>query len=60
MTSYKQALIVVMENGALIHWSGYAEDRNHAEGLAIEYAKDINGGQVWDTAFYPVIEKESI
>ena len=56
ITSYKQSLIVVMENGAIIHWTGYAKDRGQAKGLAIEYAKEINGGQVWDTAYYPVIE----
>lgn len=58
MTSYKQSLIVVMENGAIIHWTGYAKDREQAKGLAIEYAKGINSGQVWDTAFYPVTEKD--
>ena len=49
-----------MENGELIHWTGYAEDRNHAEELAVEYA--INhcnyNYDVWDTAFYPVTSKE--
>lgn len=54
MTEYKQALIVVMENGSIIHWTGYAEDTKHAEGLAIEYAQEKAGCQVWDTAFCPV------
>ena len=56
MTEYKQSLIVVMENGAIVQWVGYAEDTKHAEGLAIEYAKEKEGCQVWDTAFCPIIE----
>lgn len=58
MTEYKQALIVVMENGALIHWTGYAEDTKQAEGLAIEYAREQCKCAVWDTAFIPVIGED--
>ena len=56
MTEYKQSLIVVMENGSIVRWVGYAENTKHAEGLAIEYAKEKEGCQVWDTAFCPMIE----
>lgn len=58
MTDYKQALVVVMANGSIIHWIGYAEDTKHAEGLAIEYAQEKAGCQVWDIAHCPMIEKE--
>lgn len=56
MTEYKQALIVVMENGTFVYWTGYAEDRDHAEGLAREYAQEKAGCQVWDIAHCPIIE----
>ena len=51
---YKHSLVVVMESGKLVLWTGYAEDTKQAEGLAIECATSKHGGQVWDTAFRPV------
>ena len=52
---YKQSLIVVMETGKIVYWTGVADDPKHAEGLAISYAKEKHDCQIWDTAFRPVL-----
>ena len=54
MTPYKQSYIMVMESGKIIKWTGQAEDKNHGEGLALEYAQEQNGEQVWDFCNRPV------
>lgn len=35
-----------MENGQIITWRGFADDQNHAEGLAVAYANEKTGEQV--------------
>lgn len=52
--TYKQSYVVVMESGRLVRWTGYAQDRRHGEGLAVEHAQKKFGGQVWDVAARPV------
>jgi hypothetical protein len=44
VNSYRIAL--TMENNSSIEWEGYAEDENHAEGLAIAYATKRTSEQV--------------
>jgi len=51
---YKQSYVVVMESGKVVLWTGYASDTKHGEGLAIAYAQEKHGGQVWDIANRPV------
>jgi pyrroloquinoline quinone (PQQ) biosynthesis protein C len=58
-SKYKQSRVVVMDSGKIVLWTGYAEDQKHAEGLAIAYAIEKHGGQVWDSAVRPVISKGS-
>jgi len=53
-TQYKQSFIVVMESGKVIKWTGKADDLAHGEGLAIAYATEKTGEQVWDTCHRPV------
>jgi len=50
----KYSYIIVMETGKVVYWTGYAEDSNHGEGLAIDYAINRHGGQVFDIASRPV------
>ncbi len=52
-THYKQSYILVMENGKIIKWAGKAEDKNHGEGLAVEYAQEKTGQQVWNMCSRP-------
>lgn len=54
MKAFKQSYVVVMESGKVVYWTGKAEDIGHGEGLAIEYAINNHGGQVWDIASRPV------
>lgn len=51
--SYMQHYALVMEDGRIVLWSGKAEDKNHGEGLAIAYATEKTGLQVWDIASRP-------
>jgi hypothetical protein len=51
---YKQSYVIVMENGKIIKWTGYAEDTPKGEGLAIKYAQEKEQCQVWDIANRPV------
>lgn len=44
LNSYE--ITLTMENGQNVIWEGYAEDQDHAEGLAIEYAKRRTSEQV--------------
>ena len=44
LNSYE--VVLTMENGVNIRWEGYAEDENHAEGLATAYATSKTGEQV--------------
>ena len=53
-TQYKQSFIMVMEDGKFILWTGKADDTKHGEGLAIAYAVERTGSQVWDIANRPV------
>lgn len=55
---YKQAYIVVMENGKLVKWTGFAENKKHGEGLAIAHAVEKEGCQAWDIANRPIKGKE--
>lgn len=52
--AYKQSYILVMESGQLVRWTGLADDKEHAIGLAKEYAVAKTGEQVWDIANRPV------
>lgn len=55
MKAYKMSFVVVMDSGKIVLWTGKAEDVSHGEGLAIEYAVNKHGGQVWDIARRPVL-----
>lgn len=59
VSKYKQSYLMVMEDGSIIKWTGYAEDKNHGEGLAIEYATNRDGShptkQVWDMCNRPIL-----
>ena len=46
VNSYR--VYMTMENKEVIEWEGYAEDRDNAEGLAIEYAKHRTDSQVYE------------
>ena len=46
VNSYR--VYMTMENKEVIEWEGYAEDRENAEGLAIEYAKHRTDSQVYE------------
>lgn len=46
VNSYR--IVLEMESGKTIEWEGYADDEQHAEGLAMEYANSVNGEQVAD------------
>jgi len=56
MSEYKQSYVIVMENGDIVKWTGYAESNDLGEGLAVTYAKSKynNACRVWDTANRPV------
>lgn len=51
---YKQSYLLVMESGKIVKWIGYGLDKDHGEGLAIEYAVSKTGEQVWDMCNRPV------
>ena len=51
---YKQSYIVVMENGQIVKWTGKGENKEHGEGLALAYATEKTGLQVWDICNRPV------
>lgn len=53
VTAYKQKYIVIMEDGQIIKVTIKAQNSAHGEGLAIAYATEKNGGQVWDIANCP-------
>jgi len=55
MKPYKQKWLLVMEDGRVVFWTGFADDVDHGEGLAIAYATAKYGTQVWDTCRRPVI-----
>jgi hypothetical protein len=40
-------IICTMESGQTVTWEDFAEDRNLAEGLAIDYAKQQTSEQVY-------------
>lgn len=46
VNSYR--VYMTMENKEVIEWEGYAEDKDNAEGLAIEYAKHRTDSQVYE------------
>lgn len=53
MSTTTQAYFTIelsMEDGSYITWEDYAEDQDHAEGLAIAYAVEKSGQQV-DSVF---------
>lgn len=52
--SYKQSLVLVLETGKVVFWTGYADDPAHAEGRAIDEAKEKYGCQIYDMAVRPV------
>lgn len=54
MSTYKQGFVLVMEGGELITWVGYADNKEHAEGLAIAYASHKANESVWDMASLPI------
>lgn len=39
---------ITLENNSVVTWSDYADDVNHAEGLAIAWATDTFNQQVFD------------
>jgi len=51
---YKQSYLLVMETGQIIKWTGVADDKDHGEGLAIAYATNKAGCQVWDLCSRPI------
>ena len=55
-TPYLQSYALVLEDASIIVWSGYAEDKEHGEGLAIEYVNNTYNQQVWDIACIPVTQ----
>lgn len=57
ITPYKQSYLIVMEDGKIIKWTGKAENTIHGKGLAITYATEKTGLQVWDMCNRPVISK---
>lgn len=59
-TPYKQKYLVVMESGQTVQCEVYGEDLQHGEGVAIAYAIEKLGGQVWDTANMPVVENSNL
>lgn len=52
--AYKQSYLIVMESGKIIKWTGLADDRQHGEGLAADYAVAQTDEQVWDMCDLPV------
>lgn len=42
------SVVLIMENKTEFQWSGAAEDKNHAEGLAIAAATEKTGEQVFE------------
>ena len=46
VNSYR--VYMTMENDEVIEWEGYAEDEDHAEGLAIAYAKHRTDSQAYE------------
>jgi hypothetical protein len=46
VNSYR--VIIRMENDEVIEWEGYADDSDHAEGLALDYAKARTNEQAYE------------
>lgn len=55
-TPYLQSYLLVLEDGTIETWSGYAEDKSHGEGLAIDYVICKHNQQIWDMCCLPVTE----
>lgn len=55
-TPYLQSYVLVLEDSSIEVWSGYAENKEHGKGLAIEYVVSKTGQQVWDMCCMPVTQ----
>jgi len=52
-STYKQAFVVTMENGAVVLAVVMGEDGPHGLGLAHADAQDLEQCQIWDCAAFP-------
>lgn len=54
----KYSFAICLENGKIVLWTGYAEDKDHAEGLAFSYIMEKYDEQVFDSMSRPIVEKD--
>ena len=52
---YKHSYLLVMYNGKIVKWTGFATESKYAERAAIDYAETKHSSQVWDMCNRPVL-----